>query len=266
MPEFSTKELLNRHNSGAKVMRKAQAEEDARKGAFELTEDGQLVPREINGWDEFFNNMFGNPLQHPKHVKVEIRRLLPANHLLNPTPYDLCVPFMFTMTDKQNLRWLGYLYDSSLDDGGWRFLLMLPDPKVLLMYFAGKTELINVYKSAGTQMFLCQPDNRPTLIQTNYSMLPEEAQPERHSMYDANIWFDENDIQYGMNDVNSYEITALAKKGQFYPGDKDHSGDPKPLIDKGGNLVATDSDLDDTENLRQNTYHEFDEQQFDNFD
>lgn len=194
-------------------------------------------------WEDYFEKMFDEPLEKPMHVKVLVRRHLPADSPLNPYHVDLQIPFMFGMDDDYDRRWLGYLYDTT-DENGWRFILMLPDPYIYLDYLAGKLDLMHVYNSVSDDNFyICQPDISNHIIPITRSEIPETATPAEHSMYDNNIWLDRDDLTSGMNVEDVYSIQELASKHKFYPEDVRYL--------QGGSAASIAGALDDNNSIKQ---------------
>lgn len=192
---------------------------DADPRAYLQKQDPLNKTTQVGTWEEYFAKMFDEPLERPTHVKVLVRRHLPADSPINPYHVDLQIPFMFGLDDDYDRRWLGYIYDTT-DENGWRFILMLPDPYIYLEYLAGKAELKQVYSSVSDDNFyICQPDMSNHLISISRSQIPDTATPAEHSMYDNNIWLDPSDLTSGMNVEDVYSIQELASKKKFYPED-----------------------------------------------
>ena len=204
-------------------------------------------------WEDYFTKMFDEPLEYPKHVKVLVRRHLPADSPINDYHVDLQIPFMFGMDDQFGERWLGYLYDTT-DKNGWRFILMLPDPYVYLGYLADKLDLMQVYNSVTDgHFYICQPDMSNHLIPIKRSNIPKTATPAEHSMYDNNIWLDKSDLTSGMNVEDVYSIQDLAKKNRFYSEDQRYINggdriDGLLTTDRTEQSKQTDTNVDTTSN------------------
>lgn len=191
-------ELFQRDKSSAEYFKKQKQEE-----------------YEINSWDDYFRGLFDGVLAFPTNTQVAVRRHLPSKHPNNPTGIEIHIPYMTTFDDSNNQRWYAYLFDTRDNGVGWRFLMFKPDRTNLLKYFAGELDLLSLYKTVD-QFYIAAPQVSKDLIPVDASELPENAIPVDNSYYNENIWFDPDDLYYGMNVAPVDKIRNLAKEGRFY--------------------------------------------------
>lgn len=191
-------ELFRRDKSSAEYFKKQKQEE-----------------YEINSWDDYFRGLFDGVLAFPTNTQVAVRRHLPSKHPNNPTGIEIHIPYMTTFDDSNNQRWYAYLFDTRDNGVGWRFLMFKPDRTNLLKYFAGELDLLSLYKTVD-QFYIAAPQVSKDLIPVDASELPENAIPVDNSYYNENIWFDPDDLYYGMNVAPVDKIRNLAKEGRFY--------------------------------------------------
>ena len=191
-------ELFRRDKSSAEYFKKQKQEE-----------------YEINSWDDYFRGLFDGVLAFPTNTQVAVRRHLPSKHPNNPTGIEIHIPYMTTFDDSNNQRWYAYLFDTRENGVGWRFLMFKPDRTNLLKYFAGELDLLSLYKTVD-QFYIAAPQVSKDLIPVDASELPENAIPVDNSYYNENIWFDPDDLYYGMNVAPVDKIRNLAKEGRFY--------------------------------------------------
>lgn len=178
-------------------------------------EQAEKKEKEINSWTDFFDDVFPDPLVHPKNVTMYVRRYLPVGHPLNIYNVDLHIPIMFGMQDKNNVQWFAHTYDT-LENKGLQFCLSQPDEKVYLQFLQGKSTMLDLYRSANRNIYLVTPDISKTLVQTNFNDLPETAQPNENSYYNTGLVIDETDPVFGGNMENVIAIKNKAAEGLFY--------------------------------------------------
>lgn len=169
----------------------------------------------INSWDDFFKDVFPDPLLYPKNVSVYARRHLPVGHILNAYNFDLQIPIMFGMQDKNNVQWFAHTYDT-LDGKGFQFCLTEPDPEVYLNFLQGKATMLELYKSADRKIYLITPDVSKTLLQVNFNNLPDTAMPSENSYFNSGYVIDPTDPIFGVNVENVEAIKNKAASGRFY--------------------------------------------------
>lgn len=198
MNNYNKKDLFSRDIDSADILNNRTIEDDS-----------------INTWDDFFEGFFGAPLERPKQVQVMMRRSLPPGHPNNPIDIQLHIPYMFGMDDAYGERWMGYIFDTSTDEVGWRYLLIKPDRDVYLAYLRGDLDLISVYETVDT-FYVCAPDMSPDLMEIDPSELPPSAIPIDDSYYSTDIWFDPDDHHFGMNVAHTKFIMEKANENQFY--------------------------------------------------
>ena len=213
MAKNDMKALFDRKADSSKILAEVEGK----------TEDGVSKDREINSWDDVFKGMFSiqskgelkyELVSSPKKVTVMIQRELPMIHPDNIWGYDIKIPIMFTFSDIDGGRWWGYTY-SIYNDTGWKFILFKPDEEALLEYIRGEIELSELYKTTD-EYYLVTPNIDTRAVSVSYSELPQTAVPIEGSVYNDNIWFDTDDLFYGMNKINTNEVKEMARHNKFY--------------------------------------------------
>lgn len=192
--------LFDRTKSSVEIIREAADEQ-------RVTTDG------IRTWGDFFSTTFSGTLEHPRNASCIMRWHMPDYAPQNKSGQDVQIPILSIIEDSEGEIWMAYLTNPS--EIHWKFLFLKPHRETLLAYLRGETNLLSVYQTTRS-FYICTPDLERDLLELKPEELASELIPGDDSFYSANIWFDTNDIYYGMNVAPYNRIVEWAKSGRFY--------------------------------------------------